>query len=111
MYFVDGSWYTIRVKSTKPTAGELDIQLYKGLFLQAQFKFLQGSEVYSKLNNGILMLGELFTIFFGVLVFMSPRPFVILPLLLLLAVMYKYNKRHHFVLKPVEVLDDTPVSE
>ncbi|ERB67137.1 hypothetical protein F0267_19990 [Vibrio coralliilyticus] len=111
VYFVDGSWYTIRVKSTKPTAGELDIQLYKGLFLQAQFKFLQGSEVYSKLNNGILMLGELFTIFFGVLVFMSPRPFVILPLLLLLAVMYKYNKRHHFVLKPVEVLDDTPVSE
>lgn len=109
VYFIDGNWYTIRVKNTNPAAGELDIQLHKGLILQAHFKFLQGSEVYPKLTNGILMFGEALTIFFGVMVFMFPRAFVILPLLMLLSAMYKYNKRHHFMLRPVEVIDDSDV--
>ncbi|WP_190333242.1 hypothetical protein [Vibrio sp. S9_S30] len=113
VYFIDGNWYTIRVKNTNPVAGELDIQLHKGLFLQAQFKFLQGSEVYSKLHNGILMLGEALTIFFGVMVFMFPRAYVILPLFMLLSAMYKYNKRHHFMLRPVsvDITEDEAISD
>ncbi|MBD1555533.1 hypothetical protein HC752_01110 [Vibrio sp. S9_S30] len=103
----------MRVKNTNPVAGELDIQLHKGLFLQAQFKFLQGSEVYSKLHNGILMLGEALTIFFGVMVFMFPRAYVILPLFMLLSAMYKYNKRHHFMLRPVsvDITEDEAISD
>ncbi|MER2496880.1 hypothetical protein ABS858_12330 [Vibrio neptunius] len=111
VYFINGNWYTIRVKSVKPTAGELDIQLYKGIFMQAKFKLLPGSALYTKSQNGVLLLGEMLTIFSGILMMMFPRPVLVMPLLVLLMAMYKYNKRHHFMLVSVEITDDNPLSE
>ncbi|KJY89407.1 hypothetical protein TW84_12650 [Vibrio neptunius] len=101
----------MRVKSVKPTAGELDIQLYKGIFMQAKFKLLPGSALYTKSQNGVLLLGEMLTIFSGILMMMFPRPVLVMPLLVLLMAMYKYNKRHHFMLVSVEITDDNPLSE
>ncbi|BDU36107.1 hypothetical protein TUMSATVNIG3_05610 [Vibrio nigripulchritudo] len=111
VYFIDGNWYTIRVRNTNPTAGELDIQLHKGIFLQAKFKFLQGSEVCSKPVNRVLVVGETLTIFFGVLIFIFPRVFVMLPFMFLLSLMIKYNKRHHFFIRPVDLPDEEPTEE
>ncbi|ELT6288174.1 hypothetical protein Q9X99_001901 [Vibrio cholerae] len=107
VYFSDGNWYTILVKNTNVFSGELDIKLHKGLFLQAHFKLLQGSKVYPKLKNLLLKLGEMLTIIFFIMIFILPRPFTMLPLLILLITMYKYNKRHHLMLIPVEGVNDS----
>ncbi|MGF1731011.1 hypothetical protein [Photobacterium kasasachensis] len=106
VFFANGAWYTISVKSFKLTTGEIDIQLHKGMFLQARFRFIQGSEVYPKSVNRTLIAGEMLTVLFTALLIMMPRPFTFLPVLLLLGAMYKFNKRHHYQLKPLSLDED-----
>ncbi|MFD2178492.1 Imm49 family immunity protein [Veronia pacifica] len=114
VFFAAGEWYTIRVQTKSISSGELEIQIHKGIFLQAKYQFIQGSELLSTKDNWFLISIEALAIFFLVMSFMIPRVFTIFPCLLLIAFMCKFNKRHHYILKLIEQGDvdnkPTPIS-
>ncbi|MEZ8130441.1 hypothetical protein [Enterovibrio norvegicus] len=106
VFFSNGNWYTISVVNENIFSGTLGIKIHKGIFLQAYFQLLQGSNCYTKSANLTFLSFEVLTLFFGLMVFMMPKAVVISLLLMLLGGMYKYNKRYHYFLRQMPLDDE-----
>ncbi|BDY05196.1 hypothetical protein F0521_22370 [Ferrimonas sp. YFM] len=103
--FFEGNWYNLSVRRLSMTSPILEVNIFKGMFCHARFKLVPGSETLSKSFDRTLRLGEkLLPVFVGV-TFAVPRLFII-PLIVLLLLMLKFNRRHHFYLVPESIDSD-----
>ncbi|UTZ30684.1 hypothetical protein HB763_13485 [Vibrio campbellii] len=106
VYFAGGHWYTISVDATQYRNGDLDLKIYKGVQPKAAFKCFKGAEQYPLSKNLVLMAGEMATIFLTLMTLAARKPILIPPLLLIGFLMFKYNQRHHYFLKPSYELEE-----
>jgi len=106
VYFTGGHWYTLSVDASQYRKGKLELKIYKGLQLHAEFTCFKGAEQYPLSKNLILMAGEMMTVFLSLMTLAARNPMLIPPLLLIGFLMYQYNKRHHYFLKPSYELEE-----